>query len=65
MTVRIISILAVTITIGPSLAYASPACMAETEARANQYKMFDIVTANEFDTSFSVELDGFDYSYPL
>ena len=31
----------------------------------NQYKMFDIVTANELDTSFSVELDGFDYSYPL
>jgi hypothetical protein len=32
---------------------------------ANQYKMFDIVTANELDTSFSVELNGFDYSYPL
>ena len=31
----------------------------------NQHKMFDIVTANELDTSFSVELDGFDYSYPL
>jgi hypothetical protein len=31
----------------------------------NQYKMFDIVTANELDTSFAVELDGFDYSNPL
>jgi hypothetical protein len=30
----------------------------------NQHKMFDIVTPNELDTSFSVELDGFDYSYP-
>jgi hypothetical protein len=30
----------------------------------NQHKMFDIVAANELDTSFSVELDGFDYSYP-
>jgi hypothetical protein len=30
----------------------------------NQHKMFDIVTADEDDTSFSVELDGFDYSYP-
>jgi hypothetical protein len=29
-----------------------------------QHKMFNIVTANELDTSFSVELDGFDYSYP-
>jgi len=26
----------------------------------SQHKMFDIVTANELDTSFSVELDGFD-----
>jgi len=34
MTVRIISILAVAITIGPSLAYGSPACMTESEARA-------------------------------
>ena len=34
MTVRIISILAVAITIGPSLAYGSPACMTEIEARA-------------------------------
>jgi hypothetical protein len=34
MIVRIISILAVAITIGPSLAYASPACMTESEARA-------------------------------
>jgi hypothetical protein len=34
MTVRIISILAVAVTIGPSLAYGSPACMTESEARA-------------------------------
>ena len=34
VTVRIISILAVAITIGPSLAYGSPACMTESEARA-------------------------------
>jgi hypothetical protein len=34
MTVRIIPILAVAITIGPSLAYGSPACMTESEARA-------------------------------
>ena len=34
MTVRIISNLAVAITIGPSLAYGSPACMTESEARA-------------------------------
>jgi len=34
MTVRDISILAVAIAIGPSLAYASPGCMTETEARA-------------------------------
>jgi hypothetical protein len=34
VTLRIISILAVTITIGPSLAYGSPACMTESEARA-------------------------------
>src|SRR5215469_207703 len=33
VTVRIISILTV-ITIGPSLAYGSPACMTESEARA-------------------------------
>jgi len=31
----------------------------------NQYKVFDIVTANELDASFSVKRDGFDYSYPL
>jgi len=31
---------------------------------ANQHKMFGIVTADEHDTSFAVELDGFDYSYP-
>jgi hypothetical protein len=34
VTLRIISILAVTIAIGPSLAYGSPACMTESEARA-------------------------------
>ena len=34
MTVRIISILSVVITIGLSLAYGSPACMTEREARA-------------------------------
>jgi hypothetical protein len=34
MTVRISPILAVAITLGPSLAYGSPACMAESEARA-------------------------------
>jgi hypothetical protein len=34
MTVRFIPFLAVAITIGPSLAYASPACMTECEARA-------------------------------
>jgi len=34
VTVRIISILAVAITIGPSLAYGSAACMTESEARA-------------------------------
>ena len=34
VTVRIIRILAVAITIGPSLAYGSPACMTESEARA-------------------------------
>src|SRR5436309_9222806 len=34
MSARDISILAVAIAIGPSLAYASPACMTETEARA-------------------------------
>jgi hypothetical protein len=34
VTVRIISILAVAITIGPSLAYGSPACMTQSEARA-------------------------------
>ena len=34
MSVRIISILAVAITLGPSLAYGSPACMTESEARA-------------------------------
>jgi hypothetical protein len=34
MTVRIISILAAAITIGPSLANGSPACMTESEARA-------------------------------
>jgi len=34
MTVRIIPILAVAIMIGPSLAYGSPACMTESEARA-------------------------------
>ncbi len=34
MTVRIISILAVAIAIGPSLAYGSPACMTQSEARA-------------------------------
>jgi hypothetical protein len=34
MTIRIISILAVVIVIGPSLAYGSPACMTESEARA-------------------------------
>src|SRR5262249_62227765 len=34
VTVRIIPILAVAITIGPSLAYGSPACMTESEARA-------------------------------
>src|SRR5689334_11823557 len=34
VTIRIISILAVAITIGPSLAYGSPACMTESEARA-------------------------------
>src|SRR5215468_7062383 len=33
MTVRIISILAVA-TIGPSIAYGSPACMTQSEARA-------------------------------
>jgi hypothetical protein len=30
----------------------------------NQHKMFGIVTADEDDISFSVERDGFDYSYP-
>ena len=34
MTVRIIPILVVAIMIGPSLAYGSPACMTESEARA-------------------------------
>jgi hypothetical protein len=34
MTVRIIPILAAAITIGPSLAYGSPACMTKSEARA-------------------------------
>jgi len=34
MTARIISTLAVAITIGPSLAYGSPACMTQSEARA-------------------------------
>jgi hypothetical protein len=34
VSVRIISILAVAITIGPSLAYGSEACMRESEARA-------------------------------
>jgi hypothetical protein len=34
MTARIISILAVAITIGPSLGNGSPACMTENEARA-------------------------------
>src|SRR6516165_3647731 len=34
VTVRPISILTVAIIIGPSLAYGSPACMTESEARA-------------------------------
>jgi hypothetical protein len=34
MTVRIIPMLAVAIMIGPSLAYGSPACMTQSEARA-------------------------------
>ena len=34
VTVRTISILAIAITIGPSFAYGSPACMTESEARA-------------------------------
>src|SRR5260370_30331910 len=34
MRVRIIHILAVAIMIGPSLAYGSPACMTESEARS-------------------------------
>jgi hypothetical protein len=34
MTVRFIPILALTIMIGPSLAYGSPACMTESEALA-------------------------------
>jgi hypothetical protein len=34
MTVRITPILAIAITIGPSLAYGSPVCMTESEARA-------------------------------
>src|SRR6516164_5820864 len=34
VTGRIVSILAVAITIGPSLAYGSPACMTQNEARA-------------------------------
>jgi hypothetical protein len=34
MTVRIISILAVAIAMGPSLAYGSPTCMTQSEARA-------------------------------
>jgi hypothetical protein len=34
VTVRIVSILAIAITIGPSLAYGSPTCMTESEARA-------------------------------
>jgi hypothetical protein len=34
VSVRIISMLAVAITLGPSLAYGSPACMTESEARA-------------------------------
>src|SRR5262249_28127963 len=34
MTARIISTLAVAVTIGPSLAYGSPACMTQSEARA-------------------------------
>jgi hypothetical protein len=29
-----------------------------------QFALTDIVTTDEDDTSFSVELDGFDYSYP-
>ena len=30
----------------------------------NHHKMFDIVTADEDDASFSVDRQGFDYGYP-
>jgi hypothetical protein len=36
----------------------------EIVSTTNQHKMFGIVTADENDISFSVKLDGFDYSYP-
>ena len=47
MTVRIIPILAVAITIGPSLAYGSPACMTESEARAKFPKAHLYMHGNE------------------
>jgi hypothetical protein len=39
-TLRIIAILAVAIMIGPSLAYGSPACMTQNEARAKFPKAY-------------------------
>jgi hypothetical protein len=47
MTVRIIPILAAAVTIGPSLAYGSPACMTESEAGAKFPKAHLYMHGNE------------------